>query len=391
MDKLLLSRRTFLASACCAAASPLLTPLSVAAMPGDNRLVTIVLRGGLDGLHLVQPYGDPLFRQYRPDLALDPSQGLLDLDGQFGLHPEAADLYPLWKAGDLGFVHAVSTPYRDARSHFDGQDILETGGARPSDANTGWLNRALETIPHARSRRAIDITTSADLILSGPNPVEVWSAQSDLNIGADEITFFKHLYASDPAFAKAFGEAMGADADADSVFSEVPRRDNPAGIAKLAAGMLSGDYRIASFSIIGWDTHVGQANVFKRPLKGLVAAITTLKASLGPDIWSKTAIVAMTEFGRTVRQNGSKGTDHGTGGIAIVAGGAIRGGKVYGKWPGLKQDQLFEDRDLLPTGDVREIAAALLHSQFDISSSDLTSKIFPGLSLDLRSQGFLRG
>jgi uncharacterized protein (DUF1501 family) len=138
------------------------------------------------------------------------------------------------------------------------------------------------------------------------------------------------------------------------------------------------------------DTHIGQANIFRRPLKSLVAALTTLKAELGPEVWGKTVVLAMTEFGRTVRQNGSKGTDHGTGGLAIIAGGAIRGGQVYGRWPGLSEDRLFEGRDLMPTTDVREIAAALLNSQFDISSGDLTSKVFPGLSLDLQNHPYLK-
>lgn len=390
MAPVTLSRRSFLASACCLAASPLVTPVTFAALPGDRRFVTIVLRGALDSLFLLQPYADPLLKAYRPELALDPASRLIDLDGQFGLHGEAADLLPLWKSGELGFVNAVSTPYRDQRSHFDGQDILETGGSTASDENTGWLNRALASIPRTESRKAIDVHTSAELILSGPNPVDTWSAQSDLAIEPDELTFFQRLYGNDPDFAKAFGEAMHTDEDSDGIFGDGKRSADAAGIARLAAGMLKGDYRLASFSIGGWDTHIGQANVFRKPLKALVAALTTLKTELGPDVWNKTAVLAMTEFGRTVRQNGSKGTDHGTGGLAIVAGGAVRGGKVYGRWPGLAEGQLFEGRDLMPTADVREIAAALLHSQFDISSGDLTSKIFPGLTLDLRSQAYLR-
>jgi uncharacterized protein (DUF1501 family) len=391
MNEFLLSRRTFLASACCVAASPLITPVTFAAVPGDKRFVTIVLRGALDSLYLLQPYTDPMMKSYRPELALDPSSGLIDLDGQFGLHGEAAELLPLWKSGELGFVNAVSTPYRDQRSHFDGQDVLETGGQDVSDVNTGWLNRALATIPRSESRKAIDVNTSAELILSGPNPVDTWSTQSDLAIEPDEVEFFKRLYGNDPAFSKVFAEAMSTDEDSDGIFGASARAGNPASVAKLTAGMLKGDYRLASFSIGGWDTHIGQKNIFRRPLKALVAALTTLKTELGPDIWSKTAVLAMTEFGRTVRQNGSKGTDHGTGGMAIIAGGAVRGGKVYGKWPGLREDQLFEGRDLMPTADVREIAASLLYSQFDVSAGDLTSKVFPGLSLDLGSQGFLRG
>lgn len=390
MAPAILSRRSFLASACCVAASPLLTPVTFAAMPGDRRFVTIVLRGALDSLFLLQPYADPILKHYRPDLALDPASGLIDLDGQFGLHGEAKDLLPLWKTGELAFVNAVSTPYRDQRSHFDGQDILETGGSSTAGNNSGWLNRALAAIPRGESRKAIDVNTSAELILSGPNPVDTWSTQTDLAVEPDELAFFQRLYGNDPDFSRAFGEAIGTDKDSDGIFADGRRATDAAGIARLAAGMLKGDYRLASFSIGGWDTHVGQINIFKRPLKALVAALTTLKAELGPDVWGKTAVLAMTEFGRTARQNGSKGTDHGTGGVAIIAGGAIKGGQVYGRWPGLAEDQLFEGRDLMPTTDVREIAAALLNSQFDVSSGDLTSKIFPGLSLDLRSQAYLR-
>jgi uncharacterized protein (DUF1501 family) len=390
MAPAILSRRHFLAAACCAAASPLLTPVTFAALPGDRRFVTIVLRGALDSLYLLQPYNDPLLKFYRPDLALDPASGLLDLDGQFGLHGDAADLLPLWKSGELAIVNAVSTPYRNERSHFDGQDILESGGAKTADEKTGWLNRALASIPRSESRKAIDVNTSAELILSGPNPVDTWSAQSDLAIEPDEIAFFQRLYGNDPDFAQAFGEAIKTDENADSIFAGGKRATDAAGIARLTAGMLKGDYRLANFSIGGWDTHIGQANIFRRPLKSLVAALTTLKAELGPEVWGKTVVLAMTEFGRTVRQNGSKGTDHGTGGLAIIAGGAIRGGQVYGRWPGLSEDRLFEGRDLMPTTDVREIAAALLNSQFDISSGDLTSKVFPGLSLDLQNHPYLK-
>lgn len=390
MGPMLQSRRSFLATACCAAASPLLTPVSFAALPGENRFVTIVLRGALDSLYLLQPYTDPFLRKYRPELALDPASGLIDLDGRFGLHGAAADLMPLWKSDELAFVNAVSTPYRDQRSHFEGQDMLETGGASAADANTGWLNRTLASIPRSQSRKAIDVNTSAELILTGPNPVDTWSTQTDLALQPDELTFFQRLYGNDPAFARAFAEAMNTDKDSDGIFGTNKRSADAAGVARLTAGMLKGEYRLASFSIGGWDTHIGQANIFRKPLRALVAALTTLKSELGAEIWGKTAVLAMTEFGRTAHQNGSKGTDHGTGGLAIIAGGAIRGGRVYGQWPGLAENQLFEGRDLMPTADIREIAAALLHSQFDISDGDLTSKIFPGLALDLRKQAYLR-
>ncbi|WP_421580611.1 DUF1501 domain-containing protein [Shinella sp. M31] len=386
-----INRRAFLTGACCLAAAPLVTPVSFAAMPGDNRLVTIVLRGAMDGLALVQPHGDPLLRQMRPTLSLGTDDGLIDLDGFFGLHPAAKDLLPLWKARELGFVHAVSTPYREARSHFDGQDMLESGGATVKAERTGWLNRAISTIPRPAERRAIDITTTAELILSGRNPVDVWSTRANLAFTEDEQAFFVLLYRNDPAFAAALSEATETDMSSDLIRAEEEKRS--AGIravAELTAGMLAGDHRIANFSINGWDTHVNQAKLFPKPLKDLVTAISTLKEKLPPPVWRKTAVLAVTEFGRTARENGSKGTDHGTGGVAILAGGAVAGGKVYSEWPSLAEGDLLEDRDLRPTADLRQLAAAMLYQQFDVSPNDLETAVFPGLSFDKRAS-FLRG
>ncbi|WFR97051.1 DUF1501 domain-containing protein [Rhizobium tumorigenes] len=385
-----LSRRSFLASACCLAAAPVFTPISFAAMPGDNRFVTIVLRGAMDGLDLVQPYGEPAFAGLRPDIAIRPDQGLLDLDGFFGLHPAAAGLMPMWKARELAFVHAVSTPYRNARSHFDGQDMLESGGDHVAEEKTGWLNRALAVIPRSTARKAIDINTSTELILSGPNVADVWASDSTLGTGGDEVQFLKRLYANDPAFAKAMEEATRADQSAEMGMPPGAKRgEQIADIAGLAAKMLRGDYRIASFSINGWDTHVQQAGQFKKAAGDLTQAIVTLKDTMGPDVWKTTVVLAMTEFGRTVRQNGSGGTDHGTGGCCLLAGGAIEGGKVLGKWPGIGDQQLLDDRDLMPTADVREVAAAMLYKQFDVPPGDLNAKIFHGLDFGKGSQ-FLR-
>ncbi|WFU89346.1 DUF1501 domain-containing protein [Rhizobium sp. CC1099] len=386
MTEITLSRRGFLASACCLAAVPIFTPVTFAAMPGDSRFVAIVLRGAMDGLDLVQPYGDAAFAALRPTLALTPDKGLLDLDGHFGLNPAAADLMPLWKRRELAFVHAVSTPYRDQRSHFDGQDMLESGGEHVAEEKTGWLNRALSVIPRSDARKAIDVNTSTELILSGPNNVDVWASDSNLGTAKDEMQFLMRLYAGDPAFAKAMEEATRANNAAMITEPDGKRGEKIVDVATLAGNMLKGDYRIASFSITGWDTHVAQTGQFKRPVEDLSQAINTLKATLGPEVWSKTVVLAMTEFGRTVRQNGSGGTDHGTGGCAVLAGGAIHGGRILGKWPGIGAGQLLDDRDLMPTADVREIAAAMLYRQFDVTAGDLTGKIFPGLSFDKGSQ-----
>ena len=168
----------------------------------------------------------------------------------------------------------------------------------------------------------------------------------------------------------------------DGIYAGEKRGAGVADVAKLAAGMLSGEHRIASFSVNGWDTHIGQDKTFKRPVAELCAAILTLKAGLAPDVWRKTAILAITEFGRTARENGSGGTDHGTGGLAIIAGGAVAGGRVHGVWPTLEGGQPARRRDLAPTTDLRQLAAAMLYQQFGIPARDLGGRIFPGLTLD---------
>lgn len=386
---MLISRRNFLVTACCAAAVPAFSPVSFAAMPGENRFVTIVLRGAMDGLDLVQPYGDPAFAGFRPTLALTPDTGLIDLDGHFGLNPAAQPLMPLWQAKELAFVHAVSTPYRDQRSHFDGQDMLESGAEHVHEERTGWLNRALSSIPRSADRKAIDINTSMELILSGPNEADVWASTSNMTMGADEIGFFKRLYANDPEFNQVLAEALRTDMSAEQLFQDEKRGQGIRDVAKLAGGLLKEDYRIASFSVDGWDTHAGQKGQFARTVKDLTIALTTLKDAVGPEVWKKTVVVAMTEFGRTARENGTGGTDHGTGGVAVLAGGGIDGGRVLGNWPGLGDGKLLDDRDLMPTGDVRELAAAMLYRQFNVSSEALTNTIFPGLNFD-RSSAYLK-
>lgn len=377
-----LTRRGFLASACCLAAAPLFTPLSVAAMPGDNRFVAIILRGAMDGLDLVQPVGDKAFAGLRPKLVEASAPKLIPLDGFFGLHPAAAPLLPLWKADELAFVHAVSTPYRDIRSHFDGQDILESGAMKGEAKSTGWLNRTLSLT--GRAVKAIDVSSAQELILSGPNPAEVWSPRSDVALGNDELMFLAKLYERDPDFSGALKQALDIDSFTDALYAEKKRNGDVAHVARMAGAMLAEEYRIASFSITGWDTHVQQDQEFSSAVKDLSTAILSLREAMGPKVWSKTAVVAMTEFGRTVRENANDGTDHGTGGCALIAGGAIRGGKVYGRWPGLGEGDLLDDRDLNPTGDVRAVAAALLGHQFGLKSSALTDTVFPGLDLSGR-------
>lgn len=389
----LLSRRGFLLSAGSAVALPLMAPVSLAATPGDNRFVTIVLRGAMDGLDLIQPYGDPGFAALRPGLASSIADGLLDLDGFFGLHPGAGALMPLWQARELAFVHAVATPYRGARIHFDAQDVLETGSVEGKALRTGWLNRALSLVPRSSSRKALDITAAMELILAGPNDADVLAPSADFALAPDELQFLERLYAGDDGFSRALSGAVTAGATTGHLYDDGQRRNGIIETARLAGSMLKEDYRVASFSINGWDTHVAQKTQFPTVAGDLAAAILSLKDSMGDAAWQSTIVLAATEFGRCVRENGTGGTEHGTASVALLAGGALAGatdvpggqglgGRVLGRWPGLADEALLDQRDLMPTADLRDIAAAMLHRQFDITPANLTSKVFPGLSFD---------
>jgi uncharacterized protein (DUF1501 family) len=369
-----MDRRTLLArslgAACCLAASPLITPVVLAEAPGENRLVVIILRGAMDGLAAFPPLGDPALAAMRPRLAATP--GVLELDARFGLHPELAPLLPLWQAGELAVAQAVATPYRGKRSHFDGQDLLETGGSDPG-ARDGWLNRALALIPGARAETALSVGRESMLLLRGEAPTRAWSPGDQLRLRNDERGLLDRLYAGDPLFH----QAMQAAEELAAVAGPKGEGDP---IARFAGERLAEEARIAAFSIGGWDTHVRQAKAINAPLARLARSITTLRAAAGP-AWERTLVIAMTEFGRTARENGGGGTDHGTGGAALLAGGAVRGGRVYGDWPGLGEGALYQDRDLMPTIDVRCFPGQALAGLFGIDQGRVEREIFPGLDL----------
>lgn len=376
-----LNRRAFLGRSaligCSVAASPLLTPVSFAAAPWDTRLVVIVLRGGMDGLDVVQPVGAPQFASLRADLNGGVRNGALDLDGFFALNPALAPLMPLWGRDELGFVHAVSTPYRDKRSHFDGQDLLEAGTPTLSGVRDGWLNRMLAQIPGVEPRTAFAIGHGEMKLLEGPVAVADWAPDADLAISPQAMRLAELVMQDDPAFHAALNEAMMLTGSGGSAERGKPHVK----VAEFAAEQLRGDTRVASFSINGWDTHKQQQRNLHKALGRLSDTILALKSGLGPEIWGKTAIVAMTEFGRTVRVNGTAGTDHGTGGAMLLAGGAIRGGRVLGDWPGLDEADLYDRRDLMPTGDVRAPAAWLMRGLAGLDRGSLERVVFPGLDM----------
>lgn len=374
-----LSRRQLLTRAgmigCSLAASPLLTPMTFAQAPWDTRLVIIILRGGMDGLDVVRPMGDPAYAALRPGLTTD---GALDLDGFFALHPALGGLMPLWRRQELSFVHAVSTPYRDKRSHFDGQDLLEAGTSKLGDGTRdGWLNRLLQQMPGVARDTAYAIGTTPLPVLDGAAPVAKWAPEANLQISPQAMTLAAMVMEEDPALHAALAEAeILADTKQDRKGGRAHHQ-----IARYAANRLRGDARVAAFSLGGWDTHRVQHRVLPRSLRTLEDSILTLKDGLGADVWGKTAILAMTEFGRTARENGARGTDHGTGGLAILAGGAIKGGKVSTRWPGLEEADLYQRRDLMPTGDVRAAAAWMMRGITGANRNTLETNVFPGLEM----------
>ncbi|WP_158966491.1 DUF1501 domain-containing protein [Chachezhania sediminis] len=417
-----LTRRAFLGRSaligCSAAASPLLTPVSFAAAPWDTRLVVIVLRGAMDGLDVVQPYGDPKLTAWRPTFIPGPNGGAKDLDGFFSLNKALKPLWPLWKSGELGFVHAVSTPYRDKRSHFEGQDLLEAGTTHLLDNRDGWLNRMLQVLPGVEPQTAFAIGHGEMRLLDGPAPVANWTPEVELSLSPQAMQLAQVMMEDDPQFHAAFTDAvmlsggtleiepLNQETPADAVLDEdgnplpggmmaerqmmaedtqamgrKPRVSVYKDVAAFAAEQLRGPARVASFSINGWDSHQRQEKVLTAALGNLSDVILTLKSDLGPQIWGKTAVVAVTEFGRTVRENGTVGTDHGTGGAMLMAGGAIRGGKVYGRWPGLAEADLYEGRDLMPTGDVRAPIGWIMRGLTGLSRSEIESVVFPGLDM----------
>ncbi|MFD2174407.1 DUF1501 domain-containing protein [Rhodobacter lacus] len=395
----MLSRRFFLQGAalagCSAAAHPLLSSVTFAAAPGERRLVVIILRGAMDGLDIVQPYGDPRLRSLRPDFPIGPEAGATDLDGFFALHPALGELMPLWNAGELAFAHAVSTPYRDKRSHFDGQDMLEAGTGMDvplAMVRDGWLNRLLQQMPGARAETAYSIGVEELKLLSGPAPTLAWTPEAKLVLSSQGRRLLEEIYRGDPLFHEAAAAALEITGSPVGPMAMAPQTGGAGtreaqGLAAFAAERLRGEARIAAFSLNGWDTHRAQEAAIRAPAAQLSAMIGALKAGLGP-VWHETLVLAMTEFGRTARQNGSRGTDHGTGGAMVMAGGALKGAKVHGRWPGLDDAALYAGRDLMPTADIRAYAGWALAGLFGASRSTIEGAVFPGLEMGA-DPGFL--
>lgn len=394
-----LDRRRLIAGAGLAAGALALPSLAWSAAPTDRRLVVVILRGAMDGLSAAPAYGDPAFETARNGLAIPrPGQdgGALELDGFFGLNPALKGLAGRYAAGELVLVHAVASPYRD-RSHFDAQNLLENGSDKPYGLADGWLNRALGGLPPASraGRRDLGVAVAAamPLMMRGPSPVSSWSPSLLPSPDAGLIARAQALFgATDPKLAAALSAASDAQREAQGM--ERGQDNFPALMTAAARFLRAPDGPCAAVAeSTGWDTHAGQKGDFgalQRNLRGLDAGIDALAAGLGDDAWSRTAVLVVTEFGRTVAMNGTAGTDHGTGGAAFLVGGAVKGGRVLADWPGLRAGDLYAGRDLKPTADLRSLFKAALRDHMGVEEARLEREVFPDSSSAKPMDGLFR-
>jgi uncharacterized protein (DUF1501 family) len=369
----------------------------------DPRFLTIVLRGALDGLAAVAPVGDPDWIKLRGDnaLRLDGKTPALPLDGFFALNPAMPNVHGLYQAGQATIVHAVATPYRD-RSHFDGQDVLESGLPKPGAVDTGWLNRALASLEpsepaNTRGRQAFAVGPVTPLVVRGPASVLSWTPPRLQPVSEETTMRLLDLYRhTDPTLARVLEDRLGIAAIARAGGIPNTPNDGPAiqggGIEQVrayfaeAAGaaakfLASPDGpRIGALALDGWDTHVNEGAVNGRLaalLGALDGAIAAIKTNMG-EAWGETVVALVTEFGRTAHVNGNDGTDHGTATVALLAGGALKRGRVIADWPGLKEGDLYERRDLKATTDLRTVLKGVLKDHLRVDDRALAGDVFPG-------------
>jgi uncharacterized protein (DUF1501 family) len=388
---------------------------------GENRLVLVILRGGMDGLHAAPMPADPAWATARGPLA-QAAAGALPLDDGFALHPLLPQLHAGYGRGELLLLHATGLPYRE-RSHFDAQQVLESGGSRPYELATGWLARALPhlggagrgsrsaqaatgataataaTAPGTRLQ-AVALQTALPLVLRGPAAVDSWAPSVLPEPEPDLVARIAAMYAADPALAQSLNRAR--ELRADPAMAANPSMGEPGAgnrasvaLARKAAEFLQRGAQVAVLELGGWDSHVNQAapnGALANSLRTLDAMLAALREDLLPgDTWGRTAVLVATEFGREVAGNGTGGTDHGSGGAAFLLGGAVHGGRVVTDWPGLAPAQLAERRDLRITTDLRAVLKPLLADHLGVARTPLEREVLPGSAAVAPLRDLLRG
>ncbi|MBS0384231.1 MAG: DUF1501 domain-containing protein [Proteobacteria bacterium] len=394
----MLNRRHLLAGATGAAALSFPVFAFGQAHSTDKRLLVIILRGALDGLAALPPIGDPNYANLRGGLALQRAD-VLPLDSTFALHKSLPKLKAMYDARELIPIHAAATGYRD-RSHFDGQNVLESGAATPFARNNGWLNAALGALPQSRPDMGVALSEQAPLVLRGAAHVATWSPSVLPDVSNDTVQRLLALYdARDPQLASVLHAAMGAnavamDSGAGSMNNAGGGYRQIASLAQVAARFLkdpSGPIA-AVMDMGGWDTHANQGaaqGALARNLGLLDDGVDAFRTEMGP-AWANTAVIVVTEFGRTAAPNGAGGTDHGTAAAALLAGGALRGGRVLADWPGLSSAALYQNRDLKPTIDIRAVIKGVLADHMRVPNAALDSIVFPDSASIRPVQSLLR-
>jgi uncharacterized protein (DUF1501 family) len=383
----MLSRRSFVTAAgTLVLASGLGGTIAFAQAPTERRFVFIIQRGAADGLAPLAPVGDRAFVSQRGALAQDFAD-VPKLDAMFALHPAMPQIAGLYATKEALFFHAVASPYRD-RSHFDGQNILETGGTSPYKIKDGWLNRMLPLIPRDEAR-AIALAATVPMALRGPVDVASYAPSNLPDASDDLMSRVSAMYQNDPKLHDVWEQALATRMLTGDMTGD--KGGNAVATGTLAAKMLvpDGGSRIAMIETGGWDTHAGQRGRLANQLKGLDGMIGALKAGLGPQ-WTTTMVVVATEFGRTVKVNGTQGTDHGTGSVAMLLGGAVNGGRIVADWPGLSDPALYEGRDLKPTMDLDRVIASAIAGHYQIDGARAAKALFPEMERVALIEGLAR-
>jgi uncharacterized protein (DUF1501 family) len=368
----MLTRRFFLGTGGLGLAALAMPRMAFARASTDRRFVFIIQRGAADGLSIVGPTGDPLHSGIRAEFDQDLANGTR-LGSFFTLHPALAEIGKMYGEKQALFVHAVASPYRD-RSHFDGQNVLETGGSAAYRLRDGWLNRLVGLLPATESK-ALALSDTVPMALRGPHEVSSYAPSKLAGPSDDLLQRVSSLYETDAQLHQLWSAALATRMTAGDVTAA---GQNGAATGAVAARLLAGSSgaRIAMIETNGWDTHSGQRGRLNAQLKDLDQTVAALKAGLGPE-WSNTLVVVATEFGRTVRPNGTGGTDHGQASAAMLLGGAVAGGKVIADWPGLADANLYEGRDLKPTTDLDALIAGAVSQHYGLEPARAMTTLFP--------------
>lgn len=366
-----MDRRSFLSLGASTAALSLLPRFALAASSAAHtRFLLVLLRGGMDGLHALQPVGDPAFAALRGDFARAPGQpASRPLDGDFALHGALDFMSGLYTRKALLPVVAVAPPYRQ-RSHFEAQDCVENGTAG-SGGNSGWLNRCVAAMPGSKG---LAVSAVMPLAMRGKADVSSWSPPLPERLDPLLWQQLQLLYAADPALAGTFAsiDAGGAGGRGRQAGLRLPQA-----MAAAARFMSAADGpRIGFVEDTGWDSHNNQLGLMNRKLAELDAGLKAFHDGAQP-VWGSTVVAIVTEFGRTAAINGTGGTDHGTGGCAFLAGGAVRGGRIAGDWPGIARAQLNDGRDLRATSDLRSLFKGVLREHLGVADAALAGQVFP--------------